>query len=181
MAVLPLLALPSSVSRNGLSATPLADGRLNPSSAGHHDRVDPRHVTGSAPDPHACPRCGRATTRFTPRSFGLGVLFCPDCEESWWVCGRASHRLASSRPTLLEEGSHHVDPLERYLQPCPECKREGAIITLRRHGTLILFCPECEHGWTATERRARERRQHKIAVAHDIRVAPRRSPVGYTH
>jgi hypothetical protein len=63
---------------------------------------------------------------------------------------------------------------EQYLKPCPECGSTGALITDDHFGTLVLFCPACEHGWTAQERRSRERRKVSVAPAEERRKASRR-------
>ncbi len=164
----------------GSSATPLPDRRIDGLASRAEDHLAGTPAGSPRPLPHTCPDCGSRTTRFTWRLFPLGVLFCPDCDQAWWVCGRATHRLTTFPPLLLTEGVPGIES-ERYLQPCPQCQCEAPIITLRRHGTLILFCPECEHGWATAERRGWERRRQTIAVPHDIRVAPRRAHLGHAN
>jgi uncharacterized Zn finger protein (UPF0148 family) len=71
-------------------------------------------------------------------------------------------------------GSPPMKRFERYLKPCPECETAGALIIDDHFGTLVLFCPACEHGWTAQERRHRERRKDSAATAEERRKAFRR-------
>jgi hypothetical protein len=63
---------------------------------------------------------------------------------------------------LVRNGWHSTDErarsadaaLEQYLRGCPECRAQAGVVTYRRHGYVVLFCQQCEHGWTDRERSA---------------------------
>ena len=59
---------------------------------------------------------------------------------------------------------------------CPSCRQGHGIVTSARYGTLVLFCPDCDQGWTDVDWRknSSDPRKQSIAVEQERRVQVRR-------
>jgi hypothetical protein len=86
----------------------------------------------------------------------------------------ATRRSCELWSILVRNGWHSTDERapglvpgrESYRRGCPECRARAGVVTYRRHGYIVLFCEQCEHGWTDRERTAQGALQAPVLPPH---------------